>query len=165
MKFADNPRPVYVGRPVSEAPNLDLASYTPNGNTALLDAVGVAIDEAGSRFRAMTEAERPGKVLFVIVTDGEENSSKVRKKDKVASMIKIQQDVYKWEFVFMGASIDAFAEAGGIGIGAANTLQASASPRATSSAYSGLSYNTTRYRSTGESMAWTEEQRKEQEER
>src|SRR5262245_7303109 len=47
MKFADNPRPVYVGRPVSEAPNLDVASYTPNGNTALLDAVGVAIDEAG----------------------------------------------------------------------------------------------------------------------
>jgi len=143
---------------------MDVASYTPNGNTALLDAVGVAIEEAGDRFRVMREAERPGKVLFVIVTDGEENSSRVRTKDQIASMIKLQQDVYKWEFVFMGANIDAFAEARGIGIGAANTLQAKAAPFATSSAYAGLSDNASRYRSTGQSMAWTEQQRKEQEE-
>ena len=88
----------------------------PSGGTALLDAVGRGIIEAGQRLAAMPEEQRPGLVVFVILTDGEENSSRVFKKETVRKMIEEQTRVYSWQFVFLGANQDAFAEAGGIGI-------------------------------------------------
>src|SRR5262249_53284967 len=88
----------------------------PRGNTALLDAVGRAIVETGERLRALPEEERPGLVVFVVVTDGQENSSKEYTKARVREMIEHQQNVYKWQFVYLGANQDAFAEAGGMGI-------------------------------------------------
>jgi len=165
MKFADMPRAVYTGRPIAEAEDLNTTNYSPNGNTALFDAVGQAIDEAGSRFKAMKEADRPGKVLFVIVTDGEENSSRIRKKDQIKAMIELQQNVYKWEFVFMGANIDAFAESAAIGVGGGKTLQSHATPQSVAHGYFSLAMNTSGYRSGLKAdMDWTEEQRQEQEE-
>jgi hypothetical protein len=88
----------------------------PRGNTALLDAVGRAIVETGERLRALPENERPGLVVFVIVTDGQENSSREYTKARVKEMIEHQQNVYKWQFTYLGANQDAFAEAGGMGI-------------------------------------------------
>lgn len=91
----------------------------PRGCTALLDAVGRAVNETGARLEAMSENERPGLVVFVIVTDGQENSSHEFTKQQVKDMVQLQQDSYKWQFLFLGANQDAFAEAGGIGIRAA----------------------------------------------
>ena len=88
----------------------------PRGSTALLDAVGRAINETGTRLGAMNEVDRPGLVLFVIVTDGQENSSKDFQLSKIREMIQLQQNVYKWKFTFLGADQDAFAEAGAMGI-------------------------------------------------
>ena len=74
----------------------------------------------------MPEADRPGLVIFVIVTDGEENSSREFSKARVKKMIQRQQQKYNWHFTFLGADQDAFAEAGGMGIaagGAANFVK------------------------------------------
>lgn len=91
-------------------------SLVPRGATALLDAVGRAINETGSRLAAMLEHERPGLVVFVIVTDGQENSSKEFNRDKIRQMIEHQQSVYRWQFTFLAANQDAFAEGATLGI-------------------------------------------------
>ena len=90
--------------------------YFVRGMTALIDALGIAIDAIGRRLSATPENERPGKVLFVITTDGLENASRKYTADKVREMIKHQRDVYKWEFLFLGANIDAVATAQNLGI-------------------------------------------------
>lgn len=108
---------VYRGIPLKEVHGLALE---PRGGTALLDAVGRAIAETGERLRKIKTEDRPGKVVFMVITDGQENSSLEFNKSQVQEKIKHQQDVYNWQFVFLGANQDAFAEAGGIGINARN---------------------------------------------
>ena len=109
---------VHRGVPVPQVPPYRLE---PRGSTALLDAVGGAILDRGARLETMAEEDRPGLVVFVIVTDGEENSSTEFSKDKIKEMITHQQDKYSWHFTFLGANQDAFAEAGGLGIHAGGT--------------------------------------------
>jgi uncharacterized protein YegL len=94
----------------------------PRGMTALLDAVGRAINETGDRLNKMEEDSRPGLVVFVIVTDGEENASREFTKLQIKEMITKQQSVYNWQFTFLGANQDAFAEAAGMGISAISTM-------------------------------------------
>lgn len=106
------------GTPIKNVKPYDLQ---PRGNTALLDAVGRAISETGSRLAAMNEADRPGLVIVVIVTDGQENASKEYKNDQIKEMIKTQQEKYNWQFIFLGATADTFDVASTIGIGAAGT--------------------------------------------
>lgn len=88
----------------------------PRGMTALNDAVGTAINETGARLSAMPASERPDLVIFVIVTDGGENSSSEFTGDQVKQMVERQRDEYQWQFTYLGANQDAFAEASKIGI-------------------------------------------------
>jgi Mg-chelatase subunit ChlD len=90
--------------------------YYVRGCTALLDAVGKTISEAGRRLSQTEEGEKPGKVIFVITTDGMENASREYTYEKVKRMIEHQKEKYSWEFMFMGANIDAAAEAESLGI-------------------------------------------------
>jgi hypothetical protein len=90
--------------------------YYVRGSTALLDAVGKTILDVGYRLSKTSEETRPGKVIFVITTDGLENSSREFSYEKVKELIKHQQEKYNWEFIFLGANIDAAKEAGNIGI-------------------------------------------------
>jgi uncharacterized protein YegL len=99
--------------PIKAVPKMRLE---PRGGTPLLDALGQTIDRTGERFRNAPEEKRPGQVMFVIITDGEENSSHAYTKERVKQMVEHQSKVYKWEFVFLGANMDSFAEAGGLGI-------------------------------------------------
>jgi hypothetical protein len=164
LKFSHVDRPVFTGRPIAEAPDLTAETYQPNGNTALLDALGRAIMEAGSRLRVMSEADRPGKVIIMVVTDGEENSSRTWTKEKIKVAVEHQTNLYKWEFVFLGANIDAFAEAGALGMLGSHTMQTHPTRQSVASSYSSASFNTAKFRSgASSSMAWTDEQRKEQE--
>lgn len=94
----------------------------PRGGTALLDAIGMTIDEVGNRLKSTPENERPERVLFIIMTDGEENSSRMYSFTKVQAMIKHQKDVYAWEFLFMGADIDAFSIGASMGVGYGQTI-------------------------------------------
>lgn len=107
---------VHSGVPVAEVPRYRLE---PRGMTALLDAVGRAINETGQRLAAMSEAERPGLVIFVIVTDGAENSSQEFSRADIRQMIEHQQSKYSWQFTFLAANQDAFAAGGSLGIDSA----------------------------------------------
>lgn len=90
--------------------------YFTRGSTALLDAVGKTILDVGFRLSHIPEENRPGKVIFVITTDGLENASKEFTYDKVNDMITLQQKSYHWEFIFMGANIDVARESHKLGI-------------------------------------------------
>ncbi|MFN7771655.1 MAG: VWA domain-containing protein [Planctomycetota bacterium] len=95
----------------------------PRGMTALLDAVGRAINETGARLAALPESDRPGLVVFVISTDGQENASREFTREQVKQMIAHQQTVYNWQFTFLAANAEAFAEAGGMGIATEHAAQ------------------------------------------
>ncbi len=90
--------------------------YFVRGCTALLDAVGGAIHHIGNVHKYAREEDRPEKTLFVITTDGLENASRQYSYDKVKKMVERQKERYSWEFLFLGANIDAIAEAGKFGI-------------------------------------------------
>ena len=92
--------------------------YFARGSTALLDAVGRTIDSVGARLAAAPEEERPAHVVFVITTDGMENSSREYTAQRVRGMIEHQQQKYSWQFVFLGANMDAVSEARKLGISA-----------------------------------------------
>lgn len=90
--------------------------YCIGGSTALLDAIGRTIDKIGNVQKNTAEDYRAEKVMFVIITDGEENSSREYSADRVKQMIERQKTRYNWEFIFLGASIDAVKTAGRFGI-------------------------------------------------
>ena len=90
--------------------------YYVRGCTALLDAVGGAIHHIGNVHKYAREEDRPEKTLFVITTDGMENASRLYSYEKVREMITRQKEKYGWEFLFLGANIDAAREAARFGI-------------------------------------------------
>ena len=90
--------------------------YYVRGCTALLDAVGGAIHHIGNVHKYAREEDRPEKTLFIITTDGMENASKRYTYDKVKQMVERQKSKYGWEFIFLGANIDALDVAGRFGI-------------------------------------------------
>ncbi|MBO6260194.1 MAG: VWA domain-containing protein [Lachnospiraceae bacterium] len=92
--------------------------YFVRGCTALLDAVGGAIHHADKMQKAMPESERPEKTLFIITTDGMENASKEYTYAKVKKMVEKKKRKQHWEFIFMGANIDAIEVAGRFGVAA-----------------------------------------------
>ena len=92
--------------------------YYVRGCTALLDAVGGAIHHIGNVHKYAREEDRPEKTLLVITTDGMENASRKYSYEKLKAMIERQKEKYGWEFLFLGANIDAAKEAARFGIGA-----------------------------------------------
>jgi len=90
--------------------------YFVRGSTALLDAVGKTINKIGAAQKNTSKDYRAEKVLFVITTDGMENASREFSYDKIKSMIETQKKKYGWEFIFLGANIDAAKTAGQFGI-------------------------------------------------
>ena len=102
--------------PVDKVKELDEDTYYVRGSTALLDAVGGAIHHIGNVHKYAREEDRPAKTLFVITTDGMENSSVIFDYRRVKRMIERQQKKYGWEFIFLGANMDAVSVAGRIGI-------------------------------------------------
>ena len=91
--------------------------YRVGGSTALLDAIGLTVDKIGNAQKNTAEDYRAEKVLVVILTDGEENSSREYSSDKVKMMIERQKNRFGWEFIFLGANIDSVETAGRFGIG------------------------------------------------
>ncbi len=96
--------------------------YQVGGCTALLDAIGRTINKIGNAQKHTAEEYRAEKVMFVIITDGLENSSREYTADKVKALIERQKETYGWEFIFLGANIDAVETAGRYGISADRAL-------------------------------------------
>jgi uncharacterized protein YegL len=123
--------------------------YYVRGMTALLDAVGRTINYIGEKLSKMNEADRPGKVMVLIITDGLENSSHEFAQSQIKEMVELQKDTYKWEFLFFGANIDSFATAGGLGIDLSRAVNFSASDIGINTALDAMSFATSSYRKTG----------------
>ena len=90
--------------------------YQVGGSTALLDAIGSTIHKIGNAQKYTADDYRAEKVMFVVITDGEENSSREYSAEKVKAQIERQKTKYGWEFIFLGANIDAVETAGRFGI-------------------------------------------------
>lgn len=138
---------LHDGLPLADVPPLDRTSYVPRGMTALLDAIGRTIDDLGKRLAATPEADRPGKVLVAILTDGEENSSRTYALEQIRAMISHQQAKYAWEFVYLGANQDAIKTAAKMAISAQTSMDFSASTSGMASAYTRMSAEVSRARS------------------
>ena len=116
--FANDSTVIHDRLPLSEVPPLTEKEYFTCGCTALLDAVGGAIHHIGNIHKYARREDVPDKTLFVIITDGSENASRRYNYETVRRMIERQKEKYGWEFLFLGANIDAAKEAARFGIDA-----------------------------------------------
>lgn len=147
---------VYSARPVAGVPSL-ADSFHPRGMTPLLDAIGRTIASTGERLSKMDESDRPGKVIFVVITDGHENSSREYTKTKVKELIERQTNDYSWEFVYIGATADAISEGTSIGISGSNVIRKSGTGAGERSTYESLSVNLASFRKgDASSMAYSD---------
>ena len=124
---------------IDQVPCMTKEDYVPGGCTALLDALGGAIHHIATIHKYAREEDRPGKTMFVIITDGYENSSRRYSVEEVRSMIEKEQKEYGWEFLFLGANIDAVAEASRYGIQAERAVNYCPDARGTQLNYSSVS--------------------------
>jgi uncharacterized protein YegL len=127
---------VYQCLQLNEVPPLKLE---PRGSTALLDAIGRTITSTGERLVAMPENERPDSVIFVVITDGEENSSHEFKAETIKGMVEHQRDTYNWNFMFLGANQDAIMTGARYGFMAGQTMTYSYNAAGTSNVYRSMS--------------------------
>jgi len=124
--------------------DIDGWTLQPRGTTALLDSMGKAITEVGEGLAARPEEERPGKVVFVVVTDGLENASREWTREKVFEHVSRQTDEWAWQFVFTAANQDAVAE--GSKLGVRNNMNHSHTGAGVHSAYASMSASIGSYR-------------------
>ena len=114
--FDDTCEVLYDRVPVNKVEPMNDNQYYVRGCTALLDAIGGAIHHIGNVHKYAREEDRPEKTLFIITTDGMENASRQYSYEKVKEMVARQKEKYGWEFLFLGANIDAIDVAGKFGI-------------------------------------------------
>lgn len=141
--FNDSVSKLFEEKPI---PGVGELTLYPKGTTALLDAIGNAINGVGTRLANKKEEDRPEKVIVCILTDGEENCSREFTNIKIKEMIEHQRSKYGWEFVFLGANQDAFATAGAFGISSGFTSSFAATAAGTRSAYVNMGAMVTNYR-------------------
>ena len=125
--------------PLDRVPKLTGETYYVRGCTALLDAVGSAIHHIGNVHKYAREEDRPERTLFVITTDGMENASRRYDYRRIMSFTRRQQEKYGWEFLFLGANIDAAKEAARFGIRAENAANYHADHQGTAVIYEAVS--------------------------
>ena len=121
--FDDKMEVIYDRVDIKKIEKMTDSQYYVRGCTALLDAVGRAIHHIGNVHKYAREEDRPEKTIFVITTDGMENASREYSYDKVRRLIEHQKEKYNWEFLFLGANIDAVREAARFGISASRAAR------------------------------------------
>lgn len=124
---------------------------TPRGSTALLDAMGHTLEETRAKVLMMKKTKQPSKVIFVFITDGEENASTKYTRKHIFSMIKDLKspdrgDQINWECVFIGANQDAIAEGGSLGIRSTSSITFAATGAGATAAFTSLSKGVSTYR-------------------
>jgi Mg-chelatase subunit ChlD len=148
--FSTDYRLVHNFEKLANVVDLSSKSYSTGGGTALLDAMATCIDSVGQKLAAMPEEERPSKIIFLIITDGEENSS-VRYagqegREKVRAMVEHQREKYSWEFVFMGANMDSIQAGTSLGISSSNSANYVPTAAGTAGLYKSVSSGLRSYR-------------------
>lgn len=145
----------HIAEPVQQVPRIGKDRYSPRGMTALYDAIANTITQTEARLRAQEREEE--KVLVVIITDGLENASQdyALNKDgrrRLFDLVQRYEAKGNWTFSYIGADVDAYAEAAAIGVPVGNTVLASSTPGSTSAAYANMSQGTTALRTNSGGM-------------
>ncbi|MFE4498813.1 VWA domain-containing protein [Rhodococcus sp. NPDC056743] len=135
---------VYTNIPVAEVPALDLR---PRGGTALLDGIGRLTTEMGEELAALDESDRPGTVIVVVITDGEENQSQDWNLTSVKEVISRQESEYGWDYLFLGANIDAVSVGSRIGFSPDKSITYAASSTGVDAVFKATSDYASRKRS------------------
>jgi hypothetical protein len=133
---------------IKKAEEITEAQYWEGGGgwTALFDAIGTTIEACKKHIDSLKSEDRPSKVMFLIITDGLENSSRIFTADKIKNLVTEARETLKWEFVFLGANIDAITAAANIGIGRDYAANYSADAGGTRAVYTVASSNMIRSR-------------------
>lgn len=137
--FDDRTEVIHDRVPIEKVDKITNKEYFVRGSTALLDAVGGAIKHIINIHKYAREEDRPDKIIFVITTDGMENASMNYNYNQVKKMIEKEQKEYGWEFIFIGANIDACAEAERFGIRRERAVNYIHDDRGTKLIYEGVS--------------------------
>ena len=145
-QFDDSYDVVYQNRPIDDVPPLTLE---PRGRTALLDAIGRFVTEVGSSLAALPEPDRPGDVTVLVMTDGHENASAEWTKDAVQQLVSQQETAYGWDFVFLGANMDAIDVGTSLGFAPGKSLSYDASADGVGGAFAAVSGYSARKRTRG----------------
>jgi hypothetical protein len=140
--FDDQYDVIASGVRIEKVAPLNDMTFVPRGSTALFDAIGKTLDDVGARLATVPESERPGAVVVAILTDGQENASRVYSRERIAAMIKHQREVYSWDFIFLAANQDAVASARQISIDAADAVPFAPSAAGTQVAFAEMSVRT-----------------------
>ena len=147
--FDDKYEILHNGIDIKQIKPLSNKEYFARGSTALLDAVGKTINNVGTRLNETDENERPEKIIFVITTDGMENCSREFTYKQINKMITHQREKYNWEFMFLGANIDAAKEAENLGISANRSATYIASSVGTQALFGTVAQSVMCYRENG----------------
>jgi hypothetical protein len=154
---------VHRFKPLAHVPELTRETFVPRAATPLLDAIGRGINDLEKSLIDLAEDERPSRVVMVIITDGQENSSREFHKDQISKMIKEKQETSAWQFVFLSADLDAIGDALESGIAARATLAHDKDERGIGAAWAALSRHVSDYRTgRAEDVAFNEEDRAQQ---
>ncbi len=111
---------VHNYRPLQEIPELNDRTFVPRGGTPLLDCLGRGINDLSEHINKLTNDQKPDKVFFIIITDGQENSSREFKKSDIVKLIDEKKNKDNWEFLFLSADLDAIGDARLYGINQTN---------------------------------------------
>jgi hypothetical protein len=137
-QFDDRYELVHDAVPLACVPPLTAATFVPRGNTALLDALGHTIQALDARLVQLPSARCPGRVLVAVLTDGAENSSRVFSERGVRELVQARRRERGWRFMFLGANVDAVAEAEKLGIAPDDATQFAASAAGTACAFDAM---------------------------
>ena len=137
--FDDRSEVIHDRVPIDKIEKMTDKQYYVRGCTALLDAVGGAIRHIGNVHKYIRPEDRPDNTLVVITTDGMENASSRYSREQVENMVKHQQEKYGWEFIFIGANIDAYEEARKFGISKERAVNYVCDEIGTANVYAGIS--------------------------
>ena len=137
--FDDKTEVLYDRVPINKVEPMNDNQYYVRGCTALLDAIGGAIHHIGNVHKYARPEDVPEKTLFIITTDGMENASRRYDYNKVKKMVEHQKKRYNWEFIFLGANIDAVSVAGRFGVAANRAVRYECDSAGTALNYSVMS--------------------------
>jgi hypothetical protein len=137
---------IHKFKPIQEVPALTRETFVPRASTPLLDALGRGINDLEASVGQLKEEDRPARVVMVIVTDGQENSSREFRKDQIEKMVKEKREKHTWQFVFLSADLAAIEDAKAVGMDAAAMLAYQKNAKGTAGAWASLSAQTAHYR-------------------
>jgi len=137
---------IHKFKPIKEVPALTREMFVPRASTPLFDALGRGINDLEACIGQLKEEDRPARVVVVIVTDGQENSSREFRKNQIEKMVKEKKEKHAWQFVFLSADLAAIDDAMAVGMDADAMLAFQRNPKGTAGAWASLSAQTADYR-------------------